>query len=158
MMHRLARAAPRYCIPTNPPALALLRQNAANFVFPTRLLCPLQQPRCTFSAEVEQTPELSAEEITELESTGRKIFGMRPFSPGCKRTGAKVLRKKLVGPLFYDVYYGKPFEDVLRKVYPDFLTEKEDRRKQKLAYLRRRGKGPPKKGQGKRALKGVKKK
>jgi hypothetical protein len=58
----------------------------------------------------------------------------------------------------YHQHYPKPFEDVIRKEFPDFLTEKEDRRKQKLAYLRRRGKGPPKKGQGKRALKGIKKK
>ena len=93
-------------------------------------------------------PPMSDEEKAELDAEARRIFGHRPWSP--VRTGNKVLRKKLVGPLF-ESFYSKPFEDVLRSKFPEYLTEKEERRKQKLAYMRRRGKGPPKKGQGKRA-------
>ena len=87
---------------------------------------------------------------TALLETSRIIFGNLPYST--VRTGNKVLRKKLVGPLF-SRDNARPFEDVMRTEFPDFLTPKEDRRKQKLAYLRRRGKGPPKKGMGKRAQK-----
>ncbi len=36
---------------------------------------------------------------------------------------------------------------------PDYTTDLYDRRQEKLDRLRRRGKGPPKKGQGKRATK-----
>jgi hypothetical protein len=36
----------------------------------------------------------------------------------------------------------------------DFTTEIEERRVEKLNRLRRRGKGPPKKGEGKRKTKG----
>ena len=45
----------------------------------------------------------------------------------------------------------KPFKDVMREEFPDYLTPVEERRVQKLAHMRRRGKGPPKKGEGKRA-------
>lgn len=96
---------------------------------------------------------MSDEEKRELDEAARIIFDHRPWSP--VRTGNKVLRKKFLGPLFTSAY-SKPFADVLRSEFPEYLTEKEDRRKQKLAYMRRRGKGPPKKGQGKRAGKGKK--
>ena len=45
----------------------------------------------------------------------------------------------------------KPFKDVMREEFPDYLTPVEERRVQKLAHMRRRGKGPPRKGEGKRA-------
>jgi len=93
---------------------------------------------------------LGDKEVAALLETSRIIFGNLPYST--VRTGNKVLRKKLVGPLF-SRDNDRPFEDVMRTEFPDFLTPKEDRRKQKLAYLRRRGKGPPKKGMGKRAQK-----
>jgi len=40
-----------------------------------------------------------------------------------------------------------------RAFAPDFLTEQEERRQDALVRLRRRGKGPTKKGEGKRAKK-----
>lgn len=40
-----------------------------------------------------------------------------------------------------------------QQVDPGFMFEQEERRKVKLAQLRRRGKGPPKKGSGKRKKK-----
>ena len=98
--------------------------------------------------EEEELPPMSDEEKAYLDEQARIIFGHRPWSP--VRTGNKVLRKKLVGPLYASASF-KPFEDVLRSEFPEYLTDKEERRKQKLAYMRRRGKGPPKKGQGKRA-------
>ena len=93
---------------------------------------------------------LAEDEIAHIREQSRLIFGNLPWSP-C-RTGNKVLRRKLVGPLFSPPN-DKPFKDLMRTEFPTFLTEKEERRKIKLAFMRRRGKGPPKKGQGKRAMK-----
>ena len=45
-----------------------------------------------------------------------------------------------------------PIGSVLNMV-PGFLTDQEERRQDALIRLRRRGKAPPKKGQGKRASK-----
>mmetsp|Transcript_31989 Transcript_31989/g.36962 ORF Transcript_31989/g.36962 Transcript_31989/m.36962 type:complete len:92 (-) Transcript_31989:1670-1945(-) len=50
-------------------------------------------------------------------------------------------------------YYQEPIENSVRKVIPGWTSELHDRRQIKLANLRRRGKGPPKKGQGKRSKK-----
>jgi small subunit ribosomal protein S33 len=100
-------------------------------------------------------PELPEDEVARLKEASIQIFGNLPQLNPPLRTGNKVLRKKLVGPLF-DRPNDQPFEDVMRKEFPDFLTEKEERRRAKLSYLRRRGKGPPKKGEGKRAMKAKK--
>ena len=100
-------------------------------------------------------PELPETEVAALKEKSRVIFGALPWSP--VRTGNKVLRKKLVGDLF-DPPNNKPFEDIVRSEFPDFLTDHEERRRMKLQYMRRRGKGPPKKGMGKRAQKASKKK
>lgn len=87
-------------------------------------------------------------EVRALQEAGRRIFDTLPLSPD--RTGNKVLRKKWLGPIVtaQDI---KPFEHVIRRSFPTLGTEEEEHRRQKLAYMRRRGKGPPKKGSGKRS-------
>ncbi|KAK9845861.1 hypothetical protein WJX81_004503 [Elliptochloris bilobata] len=64
------------------------------------------------------------------------------------RSGRKVLRKKLIGDKV-ESYYPEP----IHKVDPMFEDPLVQRRLDKLDRLHRRGKGPPKKGQGKRASK-----
>lgn len=89
-----------------------------------------------------------------LDELSRIIFGNLPHSK--VRTGNKVLRNKFKGPLFADYYFKMSGTDpsaVLRNIFPGFLTPQEQRRKTQLEILRRRGKGPPKKGMGKRASK-----
>jgi small subunit ribosomal protein S33 len=98
---------------------------------------------------------LSNEELLSLTAKSRSIFGQLPFSN--VRTGNKILRKKFIGPLVTQDHH-KSFANELKTVFPEFMTDVEERRKAKLAYLRRRGKGPPKKGEGKRATKRGKKK
>jgi len=50
-------------------------------------------------------------------------------------------------------YYIPDMARSFRKFAPDFLTEQEERREEALVRLRRRGKGPTKKGEGKRSKK-----
>uniref|UniRef100_A0A7S2WK26 Small ribosomal subunit protein mS33 n=1 Tax=Rhizochromulina marina TaxID=1034831 RepID=A0A7S2WK26_9STRA len=99
--------------------------------------------RCTLAT-------LSDGEVRELREAGRRIFGNLPLSPD--RTGNKVLRKKWLGPIVTSGDH-KPFHDVIRRAFPTLGTEEQDHRRQKLSYLRRRGKGPPMKGAGKRSAK-----
>lgn len=98
---------------------------------------------------------LTQEEIATLTQKSRDIFGYLPMSD--VRTGNKILRKKFIGPLVTKDHH-KSFANELKSVFPEFMTDVEERRKTKLSYLRRRGKGPPKKGEGKRAAKRGKKK
>jgi len=63
-------------------------------------------------------------------------------------SGRKVLRKPMIGDALV-AYYPKS----LARSDPLFTAPDETRRKVKLERLRRRGKGPPKKGEGKRASK-----
>ncbi|CAD7699877.1 unnamed protein product [Ostreobium quekettii] len=63
------------------------------------------------------------------------------------RSGRKVLRKKLVGWRIANYY----LEDIKDPLLLDLDAEAA---KEKLAQMRRRGKGPPKKGEGKRAKTG----
>ena len=71
------------------------------------------------------------------------------------RSGSKVLRRALKGE-YVARYYPEPIEPYIRAQFPDYKTPIEERRAKKLEALRRRGKGPPPKGQGKRATKGKK--
>ena len=83
-----------------------------------------------------------------IAETARKCFGNLPVTP--LRTGFKYLKRNLVGPIAIQHYLPDTDRDI-RNVAPDFQTEIEERRTQKLLKLKRRGKGPPKKGAGKRA-------
>ena len=81
---------------------------------------------------------------TEIEQLRSKIFGTH-IGNGL-RSGRKLLRKPLIGHKIAS-YYLQP----MGKGDPLFLDERIERMGAKLAKLKRRGKGPPKKGQGKRA-------
>lgn len=70
-----------------------------------------------------------------------------PAGPG-HRTGRKVLEKPLKGPLYASWYPESPAKNPYN---PFKLTPKQERWKEKLKILRAAGKGPPKKGSGKRS-------
>ena len=83
-----------------------------------------------------------------IAESARKVFGNRPVVP--YRTGFKHLARRPVAPIATNHYV----EDMTRNfkaVAKDYTSEIEERRTEALGRLRRRGKGPPKKGQGKRA-------
>jgi len=63
-------------------------------------------------------------------------------------TGRKLLKKALVGPRLTSWY-----PEGIRKMDMLFEDPEDKRRKVKLERMKRRGKGPPKKGEGKRAKK-----
>ena len=86
-----------------------------------------------------------------LDAIGRAIFGT--LEGNNERSGNKVLRKKLKGPLLADYYFdqsGQRVDEVGREIVKGRMNDVEARRKSQLEVLRRRGKGPPKKGSGKR--------
>lgn len=89
-----------------------------------------------------------------IHEAARKCFGQRPVVP--YRTGFKILERKPVGPIVAE-YYDPEFAPIFRKFAPEYKTEIEERRFEKLIKLRAKNKGPPKKGQGKRSKKKVKK-
>ena len=101
-------------------------------------------------------PNLRAPGVKALiAEASRKVFENLPVVN--YRTGNKFLKQKPIGPLIVD-YYAENLTKSFRKVSPGFLTEQAERRLEKLQRLKRRGKGPPKKGMGKRAQKAAKKK
>ena len=63
-------------------------------------------------------------------------------------TGRKLLKKALVGPRLTSWY-----PEGIRKMDMLFEDPDDKRREVKLERMKRRGKGPPKKGEGKRAKK-----
>ncbi len=85
-----------------------------------------------------------------IDAAARRVFGHLPVVP--YRTGNKLLQRKPIGPLAVH-YYPANVEQAFRNTLTDFTTELEDRRIDSLYRMRRRGKGPAKKGQGKRASK-----
>mmetsp|Transcript_53 Transcript_53/g.72 ORF Transcript_53/g.72 Transcript_53/m.72 type:complete len:93 (+) Transcript_53:77-355(+) len=80
----------------------------------------------------------------------QKLFGVSLPSP--HQSGGKILRRKLAGDKLTN-YYPEGIERHVRKFFPDYKSAEESRRLVKLAQLRRRGKGPPPKGAGKRSKK-----
>lgn len=85
-----------------------------------------------------------------IDETSRKCFGNLPIVP--YRTGMKLLKHKPIGPMAVQ-HYLPDHTKSMHNTVPDFKTDLMQRREEKLARLKRRGKGPPKKGQGKRAKK-----
>jgi len=63
-------------------------------------------------------------------------------------TGRKLLKKSLVGPTLTSWYPEK-----IQRLDLLFEDPEDKRRKVKLERMKRRGKGPPKKGEGKRSKK-----
>ncbi|CAO1622730.1 unnamed protein product [Parajaminaea phylloscopi] len=98
----------------------------------------------------------------QLATLRSRIFSTAPppplSHPGGIRTGAKILTQRLVGPSMLK-YYGPTIN--MRTARPDeeasdgsegpFMTTRENQRLLDVARKRRIGKGPPKKGQGRRA-------
>lgn len=88
--------------------------------------------------------------LSLVDETARKCFGNLPIVN--YRTGFKYLRKKPIGDML-DKHYVPDVTRVFKRNTEDFDTALEERRREKLHRLRVRGKGPPKKGHGKRASK-----
>lgn len=88
----------------------------------------------------------SGRKLTEIAA---EIWGhvRDPAGPG-HRSGIKYLKKPLKGPL-YEQWYPIPIHQI--KGSPVKLTDKQERWQKKLKVLRAAGKGPPKKGSGKRS-------
>jgi len=82
-----------------------------------------------------------------IAESSRQIFGNLPVVN--YRTGFKVLRQKPTGPLAVN-HYIKDMTRGFKLAAPEFKTDLEERRIEQLARFRRRGKGPPKKGEGRR--------
>lgn len=76
-----------------------------------------------------------------------RIFG-HVLNPTGQRSPHKILRKKLKGDQVAQWY-----PDDICKDDPMIIARSEKERLEKLQMLKRRGKGPPKKGHGKRAIK-----
>ncbi|XP_010481719.1 PREDICTED: uncharacterized protein LOC104771652 [Camelina sativa] len=76
-----------------------------------------------------------------------RIFG-HMLNPTGQRSPHKILRKKLVGDKVAEWY---PYD--IKNEDPNVLAREEQERISKLEMLKRRNKGPPKKGHGKRAAK-----
>ncbi|OVA03361.1 Ribosomal protein S27/S33 [Macleaya cordata] len=84
------------------------------------------------------------EGVTEARA---RIFG-HVLNPTGERSPHKILRKKLTGEKVAQWY---PYD--IKKDDPLVMAREEQERLSKLEMLKRRGKGPPKKGQGRRAVK-----
>ena len=124
----------------------MLRNAVARLPTRTRPLARAASGRWTPRA----TPPAPASK--RLDAIGRAIFGT--LEGNNERSGNKVLRKKLKGPLLADYYFdqsGQSVDEVGREIVKGWMNDVEARRKSQLEVLRRRGKGPPKKGQGKRS-------
>mmetsp|Transcript_11661 Transcript_11661/g.20985 ORF Transcript_11661/g.20985 Transcript_11661/m.20985 type:complete len:164 (-) Transcript_11661:208-699(-) len=127
----------------------------AESVNPTPALASTSGPRSWYSSIADLSPgtvdfaTLSANKTEYqkiLDDARHRIFGTH-IGNG-ERSGRKVLRKALAAEKMADWYMPR-----LTHIDPVFADPKEDLRKKKLLLMKRRGKGPPPKGQGKRAKK-----
>lgn len=95
--------------------------------------------------------QLLKQKFQALTKIKAEIYGNN-YNPENIRTGAKVLRKRLVGPTVAN-YYNNPdflrFKD-LKKLFPqfNFVDLEEQYRLTMVAARKRRGKGAPKKKSG----------
>jgi len=87
-----------------------------------------------------------AKTATEIARVAARVFGAH-LGDG-RPSGRKILRAPLIGERLA-AYYPKS----MAALDPLFTAPRETRRRVKLERLKRRGKGPPKKGEGKRASK-----
>eukprot|EP01082_Thalassiosira_pseudonana_P011592 g10833.t1 g10833 contig4:2654412-2654926(+) len=89
-----------------------------------------------------------ASKAARIASVAHQIFGTLP-NRGV-RTGHQILKRPLTGA--YEArFYMEPIEPAARVTLPTYTSELQERRLAKLRMLRQRGKGPPKKGSGKRS-------
>ncbi|KAI7856660.1 mitochondrial ribosomal subunit S27-domain-containing protein [Circinella umbellata] len=91
--------------------------------------------------------------LAQLAQLQCKIF-QNVYNPSAARTGNKILRQRLLGPSMtaYNPEKLVHFRDI-KALYPDLglVDIDEKARLDEIARRSRRGKGAPKKGQGKRA-------
>ncbi|CAM0136592.1 mitochondral 37S ribosomal protein S27 [Umbelopsis sp. WA50703] len=91
--------------------------------------------------------------LAKLTQTVCKLFDT-VYNPMAVRSGNKILRERLVGPSVSS-YYPQPlihFRDIKAAVPQLKLIDMDEKeRLDEIARRKRRGKGAPKKGQGKRA-------
>jgi len=85
-----------------------------------------------------------------IAQSAARIFGTRPVVP--YRTGFKYLLQNPTGPIAAQYYPKDPIKN-FKAASKDFATDAEDVREEQLRRFKRKGKGPPKKGFGKRAQK-----
>jgi len=105
-------------------------------------------------------PTPSKARLAQLAQLSAKIFN-NVYNPTGERTGNKVLRKRLIGSTVAEWYPKRII--TLRKITDTFpgmklINQEEKLRLEEIAKRKKRGKGAPKKGQGKRASLGTKKK
>ncbi|KNA06458.1 hypothetical protein SOVF_180760 [Spinacia oleracea] len=93
------------------------------------------------------TKVVAAAVVKGVAEARAQIFG-HILNPTAQRSAHKVLRKKLIGDKVSEWY---PYD--IKHDDPQIMLSQEQERKSKLEMLKRRGKGPPKKGYGKRAAK-----
>ncbi|KAL6292805.1 hypothetical protein ACE6H2_000947 [Prunus campanulata] len=94
---------------------------------------------------------LSTAITTGLTEARARIFG-HILNPTGQKSAHKILRKKLIGEKVAQWY---PYD--IKKDDPQIMAMEEQERLSKLEMVKRRGKGPPKKGHGRRAAKRNKK-
>ncbi|CAG8478920.1 mitochondrial ribosomal subunit S27-domain-containing protein [Gigaspora rosea] len=98
--------------------------------------------------------------INALAKLRAKLFN-NVYNPTNVRTGNKVLRQRLIGPTVTN-WYPKQLIKVreITDMFPEFklVNQQEKQRFEDIAKRKRRGKGAPKKGKGKRATISSKKK
>ncbi|TKY89387.1 hypothetical protein EX895_001918 [Sporisorium graminicola] len=102
----------------------------------------------------------SSSAVSSLKALQAKVFGST-YNPTHARTGAKVLRQRLQGPSMLAYYPPTVNFRSLEKIAPGLGRLQDIREIQREKDVERKkmlGKGPPKKGQGRRAaMKGKKK-
>ena len=96
---------------------------------------------------------MSATQSARIAAAARQIFGTLPNRN--VRTGLQNLKKPLTG-----AYEARFYPESIEKaavnsqkacsMVPQYTSELQERRQAKLRVLRQRGKGPPKKGSGKK--------
>ncbi|ORY91864.1 mitochondrial ribosomal subunit S27-domain-containing protein [Syncephalastrum racemosum] len=91
--------------------------------------------------------------LAELAKLSCKVF-QTVYNPTAARTGNKILRQRLQGPTMTAYHPQKliHFRDI-KALYPQLglIDVDEKERLDEIARRKRRGKGAPKKGQGRRA-------
>jgi small subunit ribosomal protein S33 len=93
-----------------------------------------------------KNPDLPKDPV--LADIACRIFGTSPTSNPHARSVRKLLMKPLIGEAIMSYYPKYPKHNTL-----GYIDSHRVRAEEKLERLKRRGKGPPKKGQGKRAQK-----
>ncbi len=102
----------------------------------------------TFVKSIKQFITRSSSFQSAIDASARKCFDQLPIVT--YRTGMKLFKQKPLGPIYAN-YHIPENTKIFKKLAPDYKTPVEERWHRALDKLKRRGKAPPKKGQGKRA-------